>query len=159
VLQQLKESRTAIVLGKTHLYRGKNEVPYVSPRAENIRFVSQALSTAVTAEAIDGTLERLEGIARLHGGRSARAPEEPGSFSSSWTASAQEAVRRYPDDPTPRFREMIGRALRGLEPEIGPTIPPPKPVVRAPPPRPTPPPVAPGASPTPSKDRPPLDAA
>jgi RPA family protein len=94
VLQQLKEPHTAIVLGKTHLYRGKNEVPYVSLRAENIRFVSREVAAAVTAEAIDGTLERLDAMAHLRGAPSTRSPHEPSSFSPVWTATAQEAVGR-----------------------------------------------------------------
>jgi len=140
------QSRSAIVVGKVHLYRDRSGVGYVSVRAEGVRTVSEVDERSALADIVRQTLDRLDLLERVEKGpplddAAARADGVP----LPWVRAARESLRRYPQVDRAAFRrELRGAARRvggDLAPEPSPTGPPPTvTVVRAPPPRPAPPP-------------------
>jgi RPA family protein len=123
--------RPAIVVGKVHLYRGRDGTAFVSVRAEALRTVGEAEERAVLSEAVEQTLDRLDLLDRL-----ARDPDPPPASPAAeggpalWTAAARESLRRYPDADRPQFRRELTRAVRhvagislpGLAPEPPPNV-------------------------------------
>jgi uncharacterized protein len=140
------ETRGAIVVGKVHLYRGRDGVAYISVRAEAIRSVAEADERSVLADIVRHTLDRLDLVERLE-----REPATTDSVLRSegvpgtWVPAAREALRRYPNVDRAAFRRELGTAVRRVAGESGP-VPlaggPPAgvTVTRAPPPRAAPPP-------------------
>lgn len=148
-MAQLRSStapRPAIVVGKVHLYRGRDGVGYVSVRAEGIRFVAEADERAVLADILRQTLDRLDLVERLEKDPATaedllRKDGLPGL----WIRAARESLKRYPDVDRPAFRRELRSAIRRVAGDSGPvasTLPPPPSVTvsRAPPPKPSPPP-------------------
>ena len=147
-MSQLRSSpapRPALVVGKTHLYRGRDSVAYVSVRAEAVRFVSETEERAALADIVRQTLDRLDLIERIEKDPSTQ--EETLSEEGvprSWVTAARESLRRYPNVDRPAFRRELRNAVRRVAGDSGPlasrtTLPPTVTVTRVPAPRPPPP--------------------
>ena len=145
-LRAASAPRPAIVVGKVHLFRGRDGVGYVSVRAEAVRSVSEVEERSVLADIVRQTLNRLDLVERL--------AKEPGlseetlrkeGVPPSWFRAAKASIARYPNVDRPAFRHDLGGAVRRVAGESGPTratvAPPPTvTVTRAPPPPPARPP-------------------
>jgi uncharacterized protein len=143
------EARPAIVIGKVHLFRGRDGVAYISVRAEALRSVAEADERALLADIVRHTLDRLDLVERLE-----REPATPDALLVSegtprgWITAARDALRRYPNVDRAAFRRELAAAVRGVAGESGPVPtrggpPPGVTVTRAPSPRaPSPPPTA-----------------
>jgi uncharacterized protein len=126
-MSQLRSSpapRPAIVVGKAHLYRGRDGVGYVSVRAEAIRFVGENEERAVLADIVRQSLDRLDLTERIAREPSAtddqlRAEGIPGP----WVRAARESVRRYPNVDRVAFRRDLRPAFRHVAGDSGPTPP------------------------------------
>jgi uncharacterized protein len=145
-LRASPESRPAIVVGKVHLYRGRDGVAYVSVRAEALRSVAEADERALLADIVRQTLDRLDLIERLE-----REPATPAGdltaagLPATWIEAARQSIRRYPSVDRASFRRELAAAVRRVAGATSPTaVPPGIPtgvtVTRAPPPRPAAPP-------------------
>jgi uncharacterized protein len=138
-----RESRSAFVVGKVHLYRGRDGVGYVSVRAEGVRSVSESEERAVLADVIRQTLDRLDLIERLEKDPSARDEDlRAEGTPAAWIRAAAESLRRYPNVDRAAFRRELASAVRRVAGDSGPlpsASPPPATVTvtRAPPSRPT----------------------
>lgn len=133
--------RPAIVVGKVHLFRGRDGVGYVSVRAEGVRSVAEAEERAALAEIVHQTLDRLDLLERVE--------KEPGlsedelrkeGIPVAWLRAAKESLSRYPNVDRPAFRRDLRSAVRRVAGESGPTRapspgPPTVTVTRAPPAR------------------------
>lgn len=148
-MAQLRSStltRPAIVVGKVHLYRGRDGVGYVSVRAEAIRFVAEAVERGILAEIVRQSLDRLDLVERLEKGPTVgeEALARDGA-PRTWIRAARESLKRYPNVDRTAFRRELRAALRRVAGDSGPVASPSPPpstvtVTRAPPPRATPPP-------------------
>lgn len=138
-LRATRESHPAFVVGKVHLYRGRDGVGYVSVRAEGVRALSENDERAVLADVVRHTLDRLDLVERLE--------KEPATSLDvlraegtplPWIHAARESLRRYPSVDRGAFRRELASAVRRVAGESGPVaaLTPPSPrvtVVRAPP--------------------------
>ena len=143
-MAQLRSStapRPALVVGKVHLYRGRDGIGYVSVRAEAVRFVAETDERGVLADIVAQTLDRLEGLERLRadpGLTEERLVEE--GTPRAWVRAARASLARYPTVDRAAFRRELAAAVRRVAGDSGPvasrTGPPPSvTVTRAPPPR------------------------
>jgi uncharacterized protein len=147
-LRSASAPRPAIVVGKAHLFRGRDGVGYVSVRAEGVRSVAETDERAALAEIVRQTLDRLDLLERLENvpgltEEQLRADHLP----SSWLRAARASRERYPNVDRAAFRRELGNAVRRVGGESGPSratlpTPPTVTVTRAPP--------APPARPAPS---------
>ena len=148
-MAQLRSSpapRPALVVGKVHLYRGRDGVGYVSVRAEAVRFVNENEERAVLADILRQTLDRLDLVERIEKDPGAkdealRADGVPGA----WVRAARDSLARYPNVDRAAFRQDLRPALRRVAGESGPVASAPSPpptvtVTRVPPLKPAPPP-------------------
>ncbi len=133
-LRATTDARPALVVGKVHLFRGRDGTGYVSVRAESVRAVSEATERAVLAEAIDQTLGRLDLTDRIaHGESGDGSPER-------WIQAARESLRRYREADRDGFRTALAAAIRhvaGSTPALLPPSVPPTVQVRPDPPPPS----------------------
>lgn len=148
-MAQLRSSpapRPAIVVGKVHLYRGRDGVGYVSVRAEAIRFVAETEERAVLADIVRQTLDRVDLVERIE---KVPATDEASLVAEGiprgWIRAARESLQRYPNVDRAAFRRDLRPALRRVAGDSGPVATAPLPpatvsVTRAPP---SPPPPAP----------------
>ncbi len=148
-LRSSESPRPAIVVGKVHLYRGRDGVGYVSVRAESVRFVGEGDERAVLADAVRQTFDRLDLVERIEKGPAT--PDEAlvsEGLPRGWVRAARDALRRYPQVDRTAFRRELGAAVRRVAGDSGPVAasggpPPTVTVTRTPPP---PAPVAPTAT-------------
>ncbi len=124
-LRAASAGRPAIVVGKTHLYRGADGVAYVSVRAEAIRSVAEADERAVLAEILRHTLDRLDLLDRLkHEPATDEEALRAEGIPSLWVRAAHASLERYPEVDRAAFR----RELRaGVERVAGTRLPSPAP--------------------------------
>jgi RPA family protein len=143
-MAQLRSStvpRPAIVVGKVHLYRGRDGVGYVSVRAEAVRFVAEADERAILAEVVRQTLDRLDLVDRVEKGPAASEDAIVAEgVPRGWVRAARESLRRYPNVDRAAYRRELGAAVRRVAGDSGPVAAPSGPppsvtVTRAPPPR------------------------
>jgi uncharacterized protein len=123
-MSQLRSSTTprpALVVGKTHLYRGRDSVVYVSVRAEAVRFVSEVEERAALADIVRQTLDRLDLVERIEKDPSTREEvlAEEG-VPRSWVTAARDSLRRYPNVDRPAFRRELRNAVRRVAGDSGP---------------------------------------
>ena len=120
-LRTARESRPAIVVGKVHLYRGRDGVGYVSVRAEAVRSVSETDERAVLADTVRHTLDRLDLVERLEKSPSTSEEElRSDGIPSTWVRAAHESLRRYPNADRAAFRRELLSAVRRIAGESGP---------------------------------------
>ena len=145
-LRSASAPRPAIVVGKVHLFRGRDGVGYVSVRAEAVRSVAESEERACLADIVRQTLDRLDLVERVE--KDATLTEEAAraeGIPRAWFRAAKESRSRYPNVDRVAFRRELSNAVRRVAGESGParaTLPSPSTVTvtRAPPPRPAPPP-------------------
>ena len=111
----------SLVVGKVHLYRGRDSVVHVSVRAESIRTVSETEERAVLADVVRQTLDRLDLVERIEHEPSVaddalRADGAPGP----WIRAGRDALRRYPNVDRPAFRRELRTAVRRIAGDSGP---------------------------------------
>jgi RPA family protein len=114
-LRSATAPRSAIVVGKVHLYRGRDEVAYLSVRAESLRTVGEAEERAVLADAVQQSLDRIDLIGRLES--DAGLTDETlvnDGVPRLWVAAARESLRRYPEADRAQFRRDLRVALRRI---------------------------------------------
>jgi uncharacterized protein len=112
-LRAVTDTRPALVVGKVHLYRGRDGTGYVSVRAEAIRSVAESEERAVLAEVVRQTLDRLALVERLMLTPGA-SPESvaPDVAPALWVRAALESLRRYPSVDRSAFRAGLAAAIR-----------------------------------------------
>ncbi len=139
-LRAVHSPRPALVVGKVHLYRGRDGVGYVSIRAEGARALSENEERALLADVVRQTLDRLDLVERIEKGASL--PEEErrrDGIPSAWVRAARDALQRYPNVDRPAFRRDLRAVLRRVAGDLGPPAAPGSPptvtIVRAPPPK------------------------
>jgi len=153
-MAQLRSSpapRPAIVVGKPHLYRGRDGVGYVSVRAEAVRFVGETEERAVLADIVRQSLDRVDLVDQI-----VRDPTvdddrlRSGGVPGAWIRAARESLKRYPVVDRDAFRRDLRPALRRISGDSGPVAPGPTPpptvTLTRTPPTPEPPPRAPTAA-------------
>ncbi|HTW76431.1 MAG TPA: hypothetical protein VMG14_01525 [Thermoplasmata archaeon] len=145
-LRAAGEPRPAIVIGKVHLFRGRDGVAYISVRAESVTAVPEAQERALLGEILRQTLDRLDLVERL-AGEPATSDADLVALATprTWISAAREALRRYPNVDRAAFRRELLPAARRVAGDSGPVRapggPPPGAVItRAAPPRAPPPP-------------------
>ena len=139
-LRAASAPRPALVVGKVHLYRGRDGVGYVSVRAEGVRSLSENEERALLADVVRQTLDRLDLVERIEKG-TALSDEEARreGVPLAWVRAARESLRRYPTVDRNAFRRELRGAVRRVAgdsgPHAAPSPPPTVTVSRAPPPR------------------------
>ncbi len=122
-LRRAPPGRPALVVGKVHLYRGRDGSTSVSVRAEAVRPVSEAEERTTLAEIVRQTLDRLDVLERL--------AREPGTTDEElrsrgtpqlWVHGAREALRRYPEAERTGLRELLGAVVQRIA-GLGPVSP------------------------------------
>jgi len=112
-LRSSTSSRSAIVVGKVHLYKGRDGTAYLSVRAEAVRTVGESEERAALSDAVRQTLDRLDLIQRLG--------QVPPVLSETfvdegtpahWIMAARESIRRYPSVDRTQFRRELRAAIR-----------------------------------------------
>ena len=112
-LRSAPAGRPALVIGKVHLFRGRDAVGIVSVRTEAVRPVSESEERATLAEVVRQTLDRLDLLERLE-----HEPSVPDAtlrldgYPSAWIRAAREALRRYPDADRMGYRRELTVAVR-----------------------------------------------
>jgi uncharacterized protein len=145
-LRVAREVRPAIVVGKVHLYRGRDQVAYISVRAEAVRSVAEHDERAVLAEIGRQTLDRLDLLERIEKEPRVADPElTAAGIPRAWVRAARDALGRYPEVDRAAFRRELGSLVRRVAGDSGPTAgtrasPPNVTVTRAPPAQPPAPP-------------------
>jgi uncharacterized protein len=111
-LQQYTEPGPALIVGKAHLFRGRDGTTQASVRAEEIRRVAPEELRELELEILRDSVDRLELVERL---RAHPAIEEATLRSEgvapAWIAAARLALRRYPGADLSRFRSAYARAV------------------------------------------------
>jgi uncharacterized protein len=148
-LRAVTEPRPALVMGKVHLYRGRDGVAYISVRAESIASVAESDERSTLADILRQTLDRLDLVERVERGPAVEdATLAADGTPTGWVRAAREALRRYPNVDRAAFRRELTSVARRVAGESAPL---PRPsgtpsavtVTRAPPPAPpAPPPTA-----------------
>jgi len=133
--------RPALVVGKVHLYRGRDGVGYVSVRAEGLRSLSETEERGFLTDTVRQTLDRLDLVERIEKGAALTEEERRrDGIPSSWVRAAREALQRYPNVDRPAFRRELRAVVRRVGGDLAPEAPRAPPatvtVVRAPPPKP-----------------------
>jgi RPA family protein len=128
-MRSVSGSGAYLLVGKAHLFIGRNGTAHPSVRAEALRPIGPDEVRAGWAEAADQTLLRIEIMEAIRVGR--RGPGD-GTTPSSWSDSARAAQARYPSADPGSFRGGLEMVLRAL----GPATAAPVPLVQPPTPRP-----------------------
>ncbi len=113
--------RSAIVVGKLHLYRGRDGAPQVSVRAEAARSVTEVDERAQLAEIARQTFDRLDLVERLE--RLPTAPEEElraGGSPPVWIRAARASLQRFPQAERAAFRAGLKGVVRRVAGDLGP---------------------------------------
>jgi uncharacterized protein len=114
----------ALVVGKVHLYRGRDGSATVSVRAEAVRPISEAEERATLAEVARQTLDRLDTLERLaHEPATTEAELRAAGTVPLWAQAARQALHRYPDADRASYREALAGVVRRVA-ATGPAPPP-----------------------------------
>lgn len=112
--RRVERAGPVLVVGKAHVYRGRNDVAYPSLRAEAIRALSETEYRAHFLETLRQSAERLALVEAIAGGaRASSDPETPAR----WWVGATAARHRYPSASPAEFRGVLAGALRSLSAE------------------------------------------
>jgi RPA family protein len=142
----------AIVVGKTHLFRGRDGVAYASIRAEVIRPASEVDYRLLLADAVEQTRDRIQLRRSLesHAADPTGTPAVDG-YPNGWVDSGRQALSRYPTIDPASFEAPLaaatsvvaaGAVTTPAPPVARPTASVPAKITRAPPPPPRTPPSA-----------------
>jgi uncharacterized protein len=124
MLKAVTESSATLVVGKVHLYRGRDGVGYASIRAEAVRPVEPAALQTTYAETAEQTLDRIELIDRLKSTPSvSEAQLTADGYPAHWVRAARDAMTRYPTIDRAPFRDGLTRAIEAAG-GVAPPIPP-----------------------------------
>jgi RPA family protein len=143
-IQSFAGPRTALVVGKVHLYRGTDGTGYVSIRAESVRTIPEEEMRATFADALSQTLDRLDLYRRLTADPVPSDEQLQGEgIPLVWIHAGQESLRRYPTIDRGAYRQRLRAVLEvisGARPPLPPAPPTPSSVrvTREEPPAPSP---------------------
>ncbi len=100
---------SALVVGKAHLFRGRDGVGYGSLRLEAMRAIDERQYRLALADAVEQTMGRLALLERLRADSAAPVPlsEAPRG----WVEAARASLRRYPNLDRGTFERGLGQAL------------------------------------------------
>jgi RPA family protein len=119
-LRSAPAGRPALVVGKAHLYRGRDGVGTVSVRAETVHPVAETDERATLAEIVRQSLDRLDLLERIeHEPAVTDAVLRSTGQPAGWIRAARESLRRYPDADRAGYREALRGTVRyvaGLRP-------------------------------------------
>jgi len=106
-----------LVVGKAHLFRGRDGVAYPSVRAEALRVASEEEERMLLVEALDHALRRVA-LARRLAAPPAPTDEELREMGAPlrWVAGAREARTRYPAADPMTFLGPLSEVARSLGP-------------------------------------------
>ncbi len=105
----------ALVVGKSHLFRGRDGVAYASVRLEALRSISETEYRLAVLDAAEQTLTRLELVERLRSDPNvAISPDE---VPRGWAEAARAALRRYPTLDRDSFVRGLAQALTAVSGE------------------------------------------
>jgi RPA family protein len=128
----VREARPALVVGKAHLFTGRDGTVHPSVRAEALRPLGEEEYRLALADVAEQTLDRLDLLEALRAGRRPDAATPP-----AWVLGAERANEQFPSFDPRGLREVV----RNLVESLGgpPVAPPPRPessvrITRAPPP-------------------------
>jgi len=115
--QSIPAPQRSLVVGKAHLYSGRDGVAYGSVRAEAVRPISEEDYRAALEETLRQTLARLDLMEDVRHGRG---PESADAAARAgvpplWWAGAARAAARYPTIDLGPFRAPLGAVLREIE--------------------------------------------
>lgn len=117
VLRSVTNPTPAVVVGKVHLFRGRDGTAYSSVRAESIRAATPEEVRGHLADAVEQTAERIRLLAEL-----SREPLQTsaavGGFPLLWVVSARESKRRYPSVDLGTYRTPLRETLRTISGEV-----------------------------------------
>ncbi|MCI4318194.1 MAG: hypothetical protein L3J96_06610, partial [Thermoplasmata archaeon] len=122
VLRSVTIPTPAIVVGKVHLFRGRDGTAYSTVRAESIRAASPEEVRGHLADAVEQTAERIRLLVELSN-EPLQSSASGGGFPLLWVKSAREAKRRYPTVDIGTFRTPLREALRTISGELPLTAP------------------------------------
>ncbi|MHB1434737.1 MAG: hypothetical protein ACYCPN_03280 [Thermoplasmata archaeon] len=118
-LLRIAAPTTVLVVGRPHLYRGRDGTAFVSIRAEGIAPLDEPEYRGAVGEILAQTLDRLDVLESIRTGTGA-----PEAAPELWIAGARASVDRYPsatpDGLRPALRSALG-VLRGEGPPPPPT--------------------------------------
>jgi uncharacterized protein len=124
VLRTITAPTPVVVVGKTHLFRGRDGTAYVSVRAETVRAISPDEVREHWADAVEQTQERI----RLRKGTGGSASGSPSRVPAHWKSAADLSRIRYPSadleayhGPLARTWEAVAGTLPLPSPAAGPT--------------------------------------
>jgi hypothetical protein len=105
---------TALVVGKAHLFRGRDDVAYPSVRAEALRPLADDAYRMLLVEAADQTLRRAAIVRRLGQAIPDDANLSGPGVPARWVAGARAARTRYPDADPDALLAAVREVLREL---------------------------------------------
>ncbi|MGI0139647.1 MAG: hypothetical protein ACREBT_00620 [Thermoplasmata archaeon] len=114
-LQSVHAPRSALVVGKAHLYRGNDGGGYALVRAESIRSIDEATLHGVLADSLRQSLDRLDLLRRQS--TAAVSDEELAAegVPAIWVRAGRASIDRYPTLDREGYRPMLFRVLEYLE--------------------------------------------
>ncbi len=108
-LRAISTGTLALVVGRTHLYRGRDGVGYVSVRAEGLRPIDPARYHLHLIETAEQTLDRLDRLRELENSGSAG---EAGSAPE--LTAARAILARYPNVDREAYRRSLRAVLEAV---------------------------------------------
>ncbi len=126
-IQSVAGPRTALVVGKVHLYRGTDGSGYISIRAESVRTIDDHEMRATFADALSQTLDRLALCHRLTTDPIPSDEQlEKEGIPQVWIHAGRESLQRYPTIDREAYRHRL-RAVLEVVSGARPPLPPPPP--------------------------------
>jgi uncharacterized protein len=110
-LREIAAPTPAVVVGKVHLFRGRDGSGYTSVRAESVRAVGLPDVRGHLADAVEQTAQRIRLLEQLHREPAGADGAIPG-YPALWVRSARESVRRYSKVEPSSFRPPLRETLR-----------------------------------------------
>ena len=131
-LRSVEAPVRALIVGKAHLFRGRDQVAYGSIRAEGLAPISEPDYRWALADALSQTLRRIELSQRVRAGAapsSAEADRE--RIPARWLSDAGVSVVRYPTADPASFAAALTAVRRTIASEgPAPAVPEPRPAGR-----------------------------
>jgi uncharacterized protein len=123
--QAIQTPQRAMVVGKAHLYSGRDGVAYGSIRAEAVRAIDAEEYRAALAEVLRQTLARLDLLEDVRAGRGPEtgADAARAGIAPLWWTGAVRATARYPTADLAPFRAPLTAVLRELTGPVAPSTP------------------------------------